>query len=148
MSDFIYSKITFHGESMEIMTPKNVDDAQHRHTLAYFAGFNELREREAKRVESINSYAAEQLRKPWKIYSRENPGGLTTGSSYMGDKRNWHPALPVVWWSPPKPLKGKSLANKVDSIMKKVAAGEYKPRAIYPNHDQDLAFTDVTFEEI
>lgn len=107
MSDFIYSKVTFAGDSIEIMTPKHRPDAQHEHTLAYFEAFNELRRREADRVQEINSHVADQLRIPWKIYSRENPGGIRTGSKYRGDQRNWHPALPVKMWTAPKPLTDK-----------------------------------------
>lgn len=148
MSDFIYSKVTMFGQSIEIMTPKHADDAQHRHTIAYFEAFNELRRREADRVQEINDYAAENLRKPWKIHSRENPGGLTIGSSYMGNKRNWRPALPVQWWSPLKPPTDKQARLNADKVIKNAADGKYLPKAVYPNHDQSAAFEDVIFEEI
>lgn len=145
MSDFLYSKITYAGESMEIMTPKHRPDAQHEHTLAYFAGFNELRRREADRVESSNDYAAEKLREPWKIYSRENPGGLTTGSDYKGDKRVWRPAMPVQMWSAPKPLSDRQAHANAVKIEAKAKAGKYTPKSGAGN--QLPAFEDVQFEE-
>lgn len=148
MSDFIYSKVTFGGESIEIMTPKHRPDAQHEHTLAYFAAFNELREREADRIQEINSYIADQLREPWKPYSRENPGGLTVGSSYTGDKRLWRPAMPVQYWSAPKPLSDRQAAVQASKIEAKAKAGKYAPKAIYPDASQAPAFEDVLFEII
>lgn len=148
MSDFIYSKVTFGGESIEIMTPKHRPDAQHEHTVAYFEAFNDLRRREADRVQEINPYIADQLRVPWKIYSRENPGGITVGSTYTGDKRNWRPALPLKPWTAPKPLSAKAAAVKRAKITADAKAGKYQPKAVYPNPDQDAAFEEITFEEI
>lgn len=127
MSDFIYSKVTFAGESIEIMTPKHRPDAQHEHTLAYFEAFNDLRRHEADRVESFNDDAAETLRVPWKIYSRENPSGLTRGSKYMGNQRLWRPTLPIKMWKAPKSVTDKQAAINAAKIPEKIAAGEYVP---------------------
>jgi hypothetical protein len=125
MSDFIYSKVTFAGDSIEIMTPKHRPDAQHEHTLAYFEAFNELRRREADRVQEINSYVAGKLREPWKIHSRENPGGITTGSKYRGDQRLWHPTLPLQMWTAPKPLTDKQARAKALKIGSKSHQGDF-----------------------
>lgn len=146
MSDFIYSKVTYAGDSIEIMTPKHRPDAQHEHTLAYFEAFNELRRREADRVESINDYVAEQLRVPWKIYSRVNPAGLTLGSSYTGDRRLWRPALPVQWWSAPKSLSDKQALAAARRIEEKARAGKYAPKNATGSVVE--AFEAVTFEEV
>lgn len=127
MSDFIYTKVTFGGESIEVKTSKSTPDAQHEHTVAYFAALNELRHREAERVRPINDNAADGLDKPIKIYSRENPAGLTTGSDYMGNKRNWRPALPLQRWTAPKPNSDKQAAIAAAKIPAKVAAGKYVP---------------------
>jgi len=146
MSDFLYTKITAFGQSIEIMTPKNRPDAQHEHTVAYFAAYTQLREREADRVQEINSYIADQLRKPVKPYSRENPAGLTVGSSYTGDKRLWRPALPVEYWKAPQPLSAKQAASKRAKILARAAAGDYAPKNAYGDHRE--AFTELTFEEV
>jgi hypothetical protein len=148
MSDFIYSKITFGGESIEIMTPKHRPDAQHEHTVAYFAAYNELRHREADKVRPINDYIADMLDKPVELYSRENPAGLTVGSTYTGDKRLWRPAMPVKYWSAPKPLSDRQAAANAARIEGKAKAGKYAPKAAYPNPEQDAAFEDVLFEII
>lgn len=144
MSDFIYTKITYAGDSIEIMTPKHRPDAQHEHTLAYFAAYNELRKREADRVRPINDYIADMLEKPVKMYSRENPAGLTTGSSYTGDKRLWRPAMPVQWWSAPKPLSDRQAAANAAKIPAKAKDGKYAPKIA--TGDQRAAFEDVLFE--
>lgn len=146
MSDFIYTKITAFGNSIEIKTPKNLPDAQHVHTLAYFAAYSELRHREADRVRSFNAYVADLLDKPIKIYSRENPAGLTLGSSYTGDKRNWRPALPIERW---KPVKARLVPGK---ILSNAASHAYVPKTDWnppsARRTPREAFTEVTFEEI
>lgn len=147
MSDFIYSRVSMFGDSIEIMTPKHVDDAQHRHTIAYFEAFNELRRREADRVQKFNSYVADKLREPRKIYSRENPGGLLVGSKYTKDERVWRPALPLVHWSPPKPLTDKQARAKADVVIKNAASGKYVPKSWYFQGQHNEAFKNVTFEE-
>lgn len=148
MSDFIYTKITYAGDSIEIMTPKHRPDAQHEHTLAYFAAYNELRKREADRVRPSNDYAADLLEKPIEMYSRENPARLTRGSAYMGNQRLWRPVMPVQYWNAPKPLSDRQAAANAVKIEGKAKAGKYTPNAIDPNPEQTPAFEEVTFEEI
>jgi hypothetical protein len=103
MSDFLYTKLRVFGREVEIMTPKHRPDAQWEHTLAFYAAYNELRQREADALQKINSYAADMLRKPVKVGSRENPARLTRGSKYLHNEKLWRPALPLDRWHAPKP---------------------------------------------
>lgn len=147
LSQNIYSKISFAGDSIEIITPKSTPDAQHVHTVAYVAALNELRHREADRVREINDYAADQLDTPVKIHSRENPAGLIRGSKYRGTDRIWRPALPLVRWEAPKPPSDKQSRANAIKLQAKTESGKYLPKAQYPDSGQNVAFKNVLFEE-
>lgn len=155
MSDFIYSKITVFGQSIEIMTPKHRPDAQHEHTLAYFAAYNELRAREADRRAADGTYSEEYniapLRKPVKIYSRVNPSGLRQSPGW-GTSTPWRPALPVDWWHAPKPASDRQARKNADMVKTKIASGTYVPRSDWSTPGAQRtpreAFTELTFEEV
>jgi hypothetical protein len=113
MSSDIVTTVSAYGDSIEIRTPKDEVDAQHQHTLKFFAAYNELRRREADR--QYNDWSRQQFA-PVAMHSRENPAGLFTGSDYKGDKRMWRPVLPLATWSAPKPLSDRDALKRARQL--------------------------------
>lgn len=145
MTDMIWSRVQAFGDSIVIETPKDAPDAQHVHTVKFFAAINELRRREADRVHDFNEWAAEHLYKPLEIYSRENPGGLIRGSKYLGNERIWRPVLPFQRWKAPKPLNDKDARIKAQKIRDK----DYAPRSpgTMPTEATPDKFQLISWEE-